>query len=89
LSLKTQQSDPFTAIWVPEKTLLSKELGVTEATSNGPTFSLVNEYQTNDNQIVYHFDFYRVNETEALDMGWMNIYILDTGALSVGGKHQT
>jgi tRNA threonylcarbamoyladenosine biosynthesis protein TsaE len=48
---------------------LAKELGVTEATSS-PTFSLVNEYQTNDNQIVYHFDFYRVkNETEALDMG--------------------
>jgi tRNA threonylcarbamoyladenosine biosynthesis protein TsaE len=48
---------------------LAKELGVMEATSS-PTFSLVNEYQTNDNQIVYHFDFYRLkNETEALDMG--------------------
>jgi tRNA threonylcarbamoyladenosine biosynthesis protein TsaE len=35
---------------------LAKELGVMEATSS-PTFSLVNEYQTNDNQIVYHFDF--------------------------------
>jgi tRNA threonylcarbamoyladenosine biosynthesis protein TsaE len=44
----------------------SKELGVMEATSS---LSLVNEYQT-DNQIVYHFDFYRLkNETEALDMG--------------------
>jgi tRNA threonylcarbamoyladenosine biosynthesis protein TsaE len=48
---------------------LAKELGVTEATSS-PTFSLVNEYHTTDNQIVYHFDFYRLkNETEALDMG--------------------
>lgn len=48
---------------------LVKELGVTEATSS-PTFSLVNEYQTVDNQIVYHFDFYRLKtETEALDMG--------------------
>ena len=48
---------------------LAKELGVTEATSS-PTFSLVNEYQTTDNQIVYHFDFYRLkHETEALDMG--------------------
>jgi tRNA threonylcarbamoyladenosine biosynthesis protein TsaE len=48
---------------------LAKELGVTEATSS-PTFSLVNEYQTNNNLIVYHFDFYRIkNETEALDMG--------------------
>ena len=48
---------------------LCKALGVTEATSS-PTFSLVNEYQTIDNQIVYHFDFYRLKqETEALDMG--------------------
>ncbi len=48
---------------------LCKTLGVTEATSS-PTFSLVNEYQTTSNQIVYHFDFYRLNkEEEALDMG--------------------
>lgn len=48
---------------------LCKTLGVKDATSS-PTFSLVNEYQTDTNQIVYHFDFYRLNkETEALDMG--------------------
>lgn len=48
---------------------LCKTLGVTDATSS-PTFSLVNEYQTNSSQTVYHFDFYRLNkETEALDMG--------------------
>ena len=48
---------------------LAKELGVDETTSS-PTFSLVNEYQTINNQIVYHFDFYRLNiEMEALDMG--------------------
>ena len=48
---------------------LCKSLGVTDATSS-PTFSLVNEYETTTNQLVYHFDFYRLNkETEALDMG--------------------
>ena len=48
---------------------LSKILGVHGATSS-PTFSLVNEYQTINNQIVYHFDCYRLkSETEALDMG--------------------
>lgn len=48
---------------------LCKNLGVQDATSS-PTFSLVNEYYTSDNHIVYHFDFYRLNkETEALDMG--------------------
>jgi len=48
---------------------LCKSLGVEDATSS-PTFSLVNEYYTSNNQMVYHFDFYRLNkETEALDMG--------------------
>lgn len=48
---------------------LCKSLGVRDATSS-PTFSLVNEYHTFDNQHVYHFDFYRINkESEALDMG--------------------
>lgn len=48
---------------------LAKALGVNGPTSS-PTFSLVNEYQANTNQMVYHFDFYRLKiETEALDMG--------------------
>ncbi|WP_418263010.1 tRNA (adenosine(37)-N6)-threonylcarbamoyltransferase complex ATPase subunit type 1 TsaE [Flavobacterium faecale] len=48
---------------------LAKKLGVTAATSS-PTFSLVNEYEAASNQLVYHFDFYRLkNEMEALDMG--------------------
>jgi tRNA threonylcarbamoyladenosine biosynthesis protein TsaE len=48
---------------------LCKTLGVTGATSS-PTFSLVNEYEATDNQLIYHFDFYRLNdEVEALDMG--------------------
>lgn len=48
---------------------LCKTLGINDATSS-PTFSLVNEYLTQNNQTVYHFDFFRLNkETEALDMG--------------------
>ena len=48
---------------------LAKKRGVNDATSS-PTFSLVNEYQSNDNQYIYHFDVYRLkNEIEALDMG--------------------
>jgi len=48
---------------------LSRILGVKGNTSS-PTFSLVNEYQINDNQLVYHFDCYRLKtEVEALDMG--------------------
>jgi len=48
---------------------LCKTLGVEDATSS-PTFSLVNEYQTINNQLVYHFDVYRLkSQAEALDMG--------------------
>lgn len=37
---------------------------------SSPTFSLVNEYETEAGEILYHFDFYRIeNEEEALDMG--------------------
>jgi tRNA threonylcarbamoyladenosine biosynthesis protein TsaE len=48
---------------------LAKSLGVSDPTSS-PTFSLVNEYQTDSEDFVYHFDVYRLkNESEAYDMG--------------------
>ncbi len=55
------------------KTTLIKEivrqLGVSDNVSS-PSFSLVNEYHTNNNEKVYHFDFYRIDkEEEALDIG--------------------
>ncbi len=55
------------------KTTLIKAIGVAlgvESTISSPTFSLVNEYCTKENEIIYHFDFYRLNnEMEALDFG--------------------
>ncbi|WP_299837062.1 tRNA (adenosine(37)-N6)-threonylcarbamoyltransferase complex ATPase subunit type 1 TsaE [uncultured Tenacibaculum sp.] len=55
------------------KTTLIKEickvLGSNDIISS-PTFSLVNEYHTSNDDIIYHFDFYRINdEEEALDIG--------------------
>jgi tRNA threonylcarbamoyladenosine biosynthesis protein TsaE len=45
-------------------------LGVEDGISS-PTFSLVNEYRRSNDKVVYHFDFYRINdEEEALDMGF-------------------
>ncbi len=45
-----------------------KALG-TEDEVSSPTFSIVNEYETEKGK-VYHFDFYRLNhEEEALDFG--------------------
>ncbi|WGH76073.1 tRNA (adenosine(37)-N6)-threonylcarbamoyltransferase complex ATPase subunit type 1 TsaE [Tenacibaculum tangerinum] len=55
------------------KTTLIKEicnvLGA-EDIAHSPTFSLVNEYKTDTNNTIYHFDFYRIeDEEEAYDMG--------------------
>lgn len=48
---------------------MAKQLGVKDMTSS-PTFSLVNEYETDKGEILYHFDLYRINtEEEAYDMG--------------------
>ncbi len=48
---------------------ICKSLGVVDSVSS-PTFSLVNEYQTINNQIIYHFDLYRLkSQQEALDFG--------------------
>lgn len=45
-----------------------KQLGVTEI-SGSPSFSIVNEYEGN-NDTIYHFDFYRINNiVEAYDIG--------------------
>ncbi len=37
---------------------------------NSPTFSIVNEYITVDDETIYHFDFYRITKLrEALEIG--------------------
>src|SRR5688572_27651023 len=52
-------------------------LGCTELVSS-PTFSIVNEYEGSDKQVIYHFDFYRIkNEAEAADIGFEEY--LDSG----------
>lgn len=57
--------------------LLCKALGVDEEVSS-PTFSLVNEYKTKDNQIIYHFDFYRINDLrEVYDIGYEDYFYSD------------
>lgn len=56
------------------KTTFIKEichaLGVEDVVSS-PTFSIVNEYLTHDQQTVFHFDFYRIKSLqEAYDIGY-------------------
>ena len=48
---------------------LANQLGVKDVTSS-PTFSLVNEYHAQEGELLFHFDFYRIEkEEEAYDMG--------------------
>lgn len=51
-------------------TSLCKYLKVTDQISS-PTFSIINEYLTNDNSKVLHFDMYRLkNKEEVYDLGF-------------------
>ena len=42
---------------------------------SSPTFSIVNEYLSNQNKTIYHFDFYRIEkEEEVFDMGYEDYF---------------
>ena len=48
---------------------VGKAMGIVD-TMSSPTFSIVNEYETDQKGTIYHFDFYRIrNESEAYDIG--------------------
>jgi tRNA threonylcarbamoyladenosine biosynthesis protein TsaE len=48
---------------------LCDELQVAETVSS-PTFSIIQEYKTKTNKIIYHIDLYRIkNKEEAMDAG--------------------
>lgn len=61
-------------------TAICRQLGVEEDAVSSPTFAIVNEYRTADGDMVYHFDFYRLNKAaEALDIGFYDY--IDSGCL--------
>lgn len=45
---------------------ICEQLEVVDHVSS-PTFSLVNEYRTVSDQVIYHFDFYRIEEVSELE----------------------
>jgi tRNA threonylcarbamoyladenosine biosynthesis protein TsaE len=48
---------------------LSRAMGVSDTVSS-PTFGIVNEYQTEQGELIFHFDFYRLDDPmEALEIG--------------------
>jgi len=67
------------------KTTLIKEIflsmNVTDNVSS-PTFSIINEYRTNQNKVVYHMDLYRLkNISEIEDIGLFEY--LESGNLCI------
>lgn len=54
-----------------------KSMEVT-GTITSPTFSLVNEYETDNGLTIYHFDFYRIeNIEEVYDFGYEDYFYSD------------
>lgn len=58
---------------------ICEELGV-EDVINSPTFAIINEYRSATGELIYHFDFYRINKMEeAYDFGYEDYFY--SGAL--------
>ncbi|MDY4409496.1 MAG: tRNA (adenosine(37)-N6)-threonylcarbamoyltransferase complex ATPase subunit type 1 TsaE [Prevotella sp.] len=58
---------------------ICEELGVEDVITS-PTFAIVNEYHTTTNDVIYHFDFYRIKKLEEVyDMGYEEYFY--SGAL--------
>ena len=54
---------------------LCQELGVDPSFVNSPTYAIVNEYEARGDQLIFHFDFYRIkDENEVYDMGYENYF---------------
>ncbi|MBO7192894.1 MAG: tRNA (adenosine(37)-N6)-threonylcarbamoyltransferase complex ATPase subunit type 1 TsaE [Bacteroidaceae bacterium] len=54
-----------------------EELGV-EDTINSPTFAIVNEYEDNEANTIFHFDFYRIKSlAEVYNMGYEEYFYSD------------
>ncbi|MCQ2134064.1 MAG: tRNA (adenosine(37)-N6)-threonylcarbamoyltransferase complex ATPase subunit type 1 TsaE [Bacteroidales bacterium] len=63
-------------------TAICRQLGVEEDAVSSPTFAIVNEYRTASGEMMYHFDFYRLNRPEeALDIGFYDY--IDSGNLCI------
>jgi tRNA threonylcarbamoyladenosine biosynthesis protein TsaE len=53
---------------------ICEKLGVSD-TINSPTFAIVNEYRSDNDELIYHFDFYRINKVEeAFDFGYEDYF---------------
>ncbi len=60
-------------------TAICRVLGVGDQVCS-PTFTIINEYRSQQGESIFHFDFYRINKlSEAIDIGLYDY--LDSGCL--------
>ena len=53
---------------------ICEEMAVEDVVSS-PTFALVNEYHTHNNESIFHFDFYRIEKiSELYDLGYEDYF---------------
>lgn len=53
---------------------ICETLGVDDVI-NSPTFAIVNEYRSDSGELIYHFDFYRINKIEEVyDFGYEDYF---------------
>jgi len=53
---------------------ICKQLNVVDNVGS-PTFSIINQYITKNNDVLYHFDFYRIKkQEEAFDIGYEDYF---------------
>lgn len=53
---------------------ICENLGVSDVI-NSPTFAIVNEYRSDIGELIYHFDFYRINKIEEVyDFGYEDYF---------------
>lgn len=53
---------------------ICEHLGVSDSI-NSPTFAIINEYRSDSGELIYHFDFYRINKVEeAFDFGYEDYF---------------
>lgn len=53
---------------------ICEALGVDDVI-NSPTFAIVNEYRSDSGELIYHFDFYRINKIEEVfDFGYEDYF---------------
>ncbi|MBU1369336.1 MAG: tRNA (adenosine(37)-N6)-threonylcarbamoyltransferase complex ATPase subunit type 1 TsaE [Bacteroidetes bacterium] len=79
--IQQKETAPVMAFYGPmgagKTTLIKAVCGLLKVTDevNSPTFSIVNEYLTVEDESVFHFDFYRINKLEeAYDIGYENYF---------------